>query len=136
MGPRLETATALLRRVPTVYVGPAAERSLQGESGVLLGAHRPDWVDVLEFDPRGGLPLRRLVELRFATHARDAVGLSLSSRELRRSGARLLSELVPGDVVITESGARVHTGSRWVQAKLVGGGRGSRAPRRRTRRVT
>ena len=38
-------------RPPRVYVGPNAERALRGERGVLLGARRPSFVDVLEFEP-------------------------------------------------------------------------------------
>ncbi|HEY7698977.1 MAG TPA: hypothetical protein VIE88_11210 [Vicinamibacteria bacterium] len=120
MSPSVPTRVALLKRAPRVYVGPAAERSLRGEAGVLLGARRPDWVDVLEFDPRPDCRCRRLVELRYAAHRRDVVGLSLPASELRRSGAVLLRDLVPGDVVLTERGARVHTGARFVPAKLVG----------------
>jgi hypothetical protein len=126
-------AMALLKRAPSIYVGPAAERSLRGEAGVLLGAHRPDWVDVLEFDPQPSLRLGPLVDHRFRAYGREVVGISLPSSELDRSGARLLRDLVPGDVVLTENGARVHTGARWLPAKIMRGSFRGRSAMRRGR---
>jgi hypothetical protein len=109
-----------LAKPPRVYVGPNAARSLGGERGVLLGSHRADWVDVLEFDPRPGTHVRRLVDLRFeGAGPWDVVGLSLSSSDLRGSLEALLRDLVPGDVVMTENGPKVHTGAAWVKAPLL-----------------
>jgi hypothetical protein len=100
-------------------VGPNAERALGGERGVLLGSRRAAWVDVLEFDPRPDVGIRRLVDLRFsAAGSWDVVGLSLSSSDLRRRLVPLLRELVPGDVVLTEKGPRFHSGAAWVEATL------------------
>ncbi|MGH9321807.1 MAG: hypothetical protein ACRD21_22520 [Vicinamibacteria bacterium] len=109
----------LVPKAPRVYVGPNAERSLRGERGVLLGARRYAWVDVFEFDPRPRAPLRRLVDLRFSDSGPwDVVGLSLSTSDLKRSEAHLLRDLVPGDVLLTENGPRVHTGAAFVKTKL------------------
>ena len=111
---------ALIERSPRVYVGPGAERALRGERGVLLGSRRPQWVDVLEFDPRPDSGWERLVDLRFSPQAPwDAVGLSLPLAELRRRANKLLRELVPGDVLLTERGPRVHSGVAWIEAKLL-----------------
>lgn len=110
----------LLAKPPRVYVGPNAARSLGGERGVLLGAHRADWVDVLEFDPRPGTDIRRLVDLRFeGAGPWDVVGLSLSSSDLLGRRQALLRDLVPGDVVVTEKGAKVHSGAAWMEAPLL-----------------
>ena len=104
---------------PRVYVGPNAWRALAGERGVLLGARRAAWVDVLEFDPRPNAAIRRLVDLRFASAGPwDVVGLSLSSTDLAGRRDALLRDLVPGDVVLTEKGPRVHNGDAWVAAPL------------------
>ena len=109
----------LVETVPRVYVGPDAQRALSGEKGVLLGAKRPQWVDVLEFDARPGTQWKALVALRFtAFPAWEVVGLSLSSPEVRKLGDRLLRELVPGDVLVTEDGPSVHLGDAWSEAKL------------------
>jgi hypothetical protein len=100
-------------------VGPNAERSLRGERGILLGSRRAAWVDVLEFYPRPDLGIRRLVDLRFsAADPWDVVGLSLSSSDLATRLERLLKDLVPGDVVLTEAGPRFHTGAGWVETSL------------------
>jgi hypothetical protein len=109
----------LLARPPRVYVGPNAWRALAGERGVLLGARRAAWVDVVEFDPRPNAGIRRLVDLRFAaSRPWDVVGLSLSSADLAVRRNALLEDLVPGDVVLTEKGPRVHNGAAWVAAPL------------------
>ena len=55
----------LLRHAPKVYVGPGAEGALRGERFVLLGARRPQWVDVLELGPPGDASLSSLVDSRF-----------------------------------------------------------------------
>ncbi len=105
---------------PRVYVGPNAERSLRGERGILLGSRRPAWVDVLEFDPRPDVGIQRLVDLRFSGGGPwDVVGLSLSSADLARRLEPLLEDLVPGDVVLTESGPRFHTGAAWAETSLL-----------------
>jgi hypothetical protein len=107
-------------RTPRVYVGPNAERSLEGEKGVLLGSRRAAWVDVLEFDPRPNVAIPRLVDLRFSRPGPwDIVGLSLSSSELAERGESLLGDLVPGDVVLTERGPLFHDGDRWRKAPLL-----------------
>ena len=106
-------------RPSRVYVGPNAERSLGGERGILLGSRRAAWVDVLEFDPRPDVGIRRLVDLRFSGAGPwDVVGLSLSSSDLTRRRGPLLRELVPGDVVLTEKGPRFHSGAAWVETAL------------------
>ena len=104
---------------PRVYVGPNAEGSLGGERGILLGSRRAAWVDVLEFQPRPHVGIRRLVDLRFSGAGPwDIVGLSLSSSDLTRRLEPLLRVLVPGDVVLTERGPRFHSGTAWVEAPL------------------
>lgn len=112
----------LVETIPRVYVGGNAQRALAGERGVLLGAKRPQWVDVLEFDAREGTRWKALVELRFTAFPPwEVVGLSLSSPEFRKLGDRLLRELVPGDVLVTEDGPSVHLGDAWTEAKLARG---------------
>jgi hypothetical protein len=87
---------------------------------VLLGARRPAWIDVLEFDPRPDLAIARLVALRFeAASPWDVVGLSFGSRDLAGRLESLLRDLVPGDVILTEKGARVHDGVGWIEAPLI-----------------
>jgi hypothetical protein len=81
---------------------------------------RAAWIDVLEFDPRPGVGIPRLIDLRFSRPGPwDIVGLSLSSRELAARRDSLLVDLVPGDVVLTENGPRFHSGAAWVKAPLV-----------------
>jgi len=110
----------LIERIPRIYVGPGAARVLEGERGVLLGAKRPEWVDVLELEARGELRLEKLVALRFAAFPPwEVVGLSLLAPELVEWRDRLLRDLVPGDVLITEKGPSVHRGDGWAEAKLV-----------------
>ena len=76
-------------------------------------------VDVLEFDAREGTRWMALVELRFTAFPPwEVVGLSLSAPEFRKLGDRLLRELVPGDVLVTEDGPSVHLGNAWTEAKL------------------
>ena len=105
---------------PRVYVGPNAQRALEGERGLLFGARRTAWIDVLEFDPRPGAAVPRLVDLRFALEGPwDVVGLSFSSSELAFARESLLEDLVPGDVLLTERGALLHDGARWRRAPLV-----------------
>ncbi len=101
-------------------MGPNAERSLGGERGVLFGTRRAAWIDVLEFDPRPGVGIPGLIDLRFSRPGPwDIVGLSLTSRELAARGNALLVGLVPGDVVLTENGPKFHSGAAWVKAPLV-----------------
>jgi len=118
----------LVETAPRVYVGPDAWRALAGEKGVLLGAKRPQWIDVLEFAARPAARWKALVELRFTGCLPwEVVGVSLSAPEFRKLGDRLLRELVPGDVLLTEEGPSVHLGDAWTQAKLAPGS--SRKPR-------
>lgn len=113
------SSSRLLRAVPTVYVGPDARRALTGEKGVLLGARRPQWIDVLAFDPRPATRTKSLVAMRFQTFPPwEVVGLSLSTSEFEKARDRLLVELVPGDVVLTERGPSVHRGDQWTKARL------------------
>jgi hypothetical protein len=105
---------------PRVLVGPNAERALEGERGLLLGAKRMAWVDVLEFDPRPDVTVARLVELRFSRSVPwDVVGLGLSASDLASRRESLLRDLVPGDVLLTERGPLVHDGVQWRKAPLV-----------------
>jgi hypothetical protein len=106
--------------VPTVHVGPRANGSLRGERGLLLGARRPAWIDVLEFDALPASGARSIIDSRFLPHPHwDVVGVSLSASELRHRGERLLRELVPGDVLMTERGPRFHAGWKWIAAPLI-----------------
>lgn len=110
----------LLERVPRVYVGADARRALKGDKGVLLGAKRPQWVDVLRFEATTATTWASLVELRFASFQPwEVVGLSLSAREFLKTSERLLRELVPGDILITEKGPSVHLGDAWTDARYV-----------------
>jgi hypothetical protein len=109
-----------------VYVGPGARFALGGSRGVLFGAQRPRWVDVLEFlgdaSFAGREGLDRALERRFdeAQHDDwDAVGLSMTGADVKRYRSKLLAELVPGDVLITERGVLVHLGDTWARAELV-----------------
>lgn len=75
---------------------------------------------MVEFDPRPGTEVRRLVDLRFEGGGEwDVVGVSLSSFDLRERRQLLLRDLVPGDVVMTEKGPKVHSGAAWVEAPLL-----------------
>jgi len=116
---RKHRSPVISEKPPRVYVGPNAERSLDGERGILLGSRRSAWVDVLEFDPRPNVGIRRLIDLRFSGAGPwDVVGLSLSSSDLAGRLEPLLRDLVPGDVVLTEKGPRFHSGAAWVKAPL------------------
>jgi hypothetical protein len=120
-----------IERLPVVYVGPQASPALRGAPGLLLGARRPAWVDVLEFEPCAGRGLRSLVDSRFTAHPPwDVVGVSLPAAELQKRGKRLLTELVPGDVLLTERGPRLHSGVAWVPARLVDGKKSYRSSTR------
>ena len=113
------TAHRLLERVPRVYIGPDAERALTGERGVLLGAKRPEWIDVLTVELHAGGVWSALVARRFeAPRQWEAVGLSLPFEEFQRHRVRWLRELVPGDAVVTDNGVSVHLGDVWRTAKL------------------
>jgi hypothetical protein len=75
---------------------------------------------VVEFDPRPGADVQGLVDLRFeGAGGWDVVGLSLSFADLRGRLEALLVELVPGDVVMTERGPKVHSGAAWLPAPLL-----------------
>ena len=111
----------LVDRVPDVFAGPSAARALRGERGVLLGERRVRQVDVLEFEPCEG-SRKSLLDRRFdGFDDWDAVGVSLPSADFRRAKRKLLEELVPGDVLITEDGALVHVGDDWVATRVVAG---------------
>ena len=113
------TAHRLLEKVPRVYIGPDAERALLGERGVLLGAKRPEWIDVLAVDAHTGGVWNTLVARRYeAPRQWEAVGLSLPFLEFQKHRARWLRELVPGDAVVTENGISVHLGDVWRTAKI------------------
>ena len=112
-------AHRLIEKAPRVYVGPDAGRALSGERGVLLGAKRPEWIDVLAVDAHTGDAWNTLVARRYkAPRLWEAVGLSLPFEEFRKHRARWLRELVPGDAVVTEKGISVHLGDVWEIAKL------------------
>ena len=92
----------LEQRSPVVYLGPGAIRALEGEKGILLGAQRPGWVDLLIFESYPGAGWRELVERRFKGRVEwDVVGVVLSRSELVSRESSLVRELVPGDVVLT-----------------------------------
>ena len=112
-------AHRLIEKVPQVYIGPDAVRALSGERGVLLGAQRPEWIDVLAVDAQTGSAWTALVARRYdAPEQWAAVGLSLPFAEFEKHRARWLKELVPGDVVVTEKEIAVHLGDTWRSAKL------------------
>ena len=112
-------AHRLLEKVPRVYIGPDAARALLGERGVLLGAKRPEWIDVLAVDAHTGGVWSALVARRYeAPRQWEAVGLSLPFLEFQKHRARWLRELVPGDAVVTENGISVHLGDVWRSAKI------------------
>lgn len=97
-------------------------RAQSGEKGILLGAKRPQWVDVVEFEPKNAR-LMVLVDARFGGYPPwEVVGISMLSLEFARARERLLRELVPGDIVVTEKMASVHVGDAWIEANLVRNG--------------
>ena len=115
----MSVVARLLRDVPKVFVGPDARRALSGDRGLLLGSKRPEWVDVLAFDGHAEASWRRLVALRFEDAGLwEVVGIGLSSTQFRAVRKRLLGELVPGDVVVTDHGPSVHLGDTWRKAPL------------------
>lgn len=110
----------LLARPPKVYLGPGASRALAGNWGLLSGMRRPRWIDVLAIEPCARPRPAEVPALRFGPPgAWPIVGLSLPESDWRRRAARLLRDLVPGDVVMTEEGARVHLGNAWAKAPLL-----------------
>ena len=116
----------LFVRLPRVYVGPDATRALTGQWGLLLGKKRPGWIDVLAFSARARPRVSEMGALRFdASRDWPVVGLGLPELEWRRHTKRLLRELVPGDVLVTEKGARVHAGESFSAARLLLDGRGA-----------
>lgn len=106
-------------------MGPGALLALRGSRAVLFGARRPAWVDVLEVEAEAGFAgasgVRAILERRFGRghDLWDAVGVSLLERDSKRLASRLLRELVPGDVLITEGGGQIHMGDAWAPAPLV-----------------
>ena len=121
----------LIDKIPTVYLGPGALDALEVGCGLLLGAQRPGWVDVLDYKPLSGASWRKLTRRRFEDPPeRDIVGIVLSKKEFERNKEALVRELVPGDVLLTltDEGTIpqifVHLGDQWAAARLkvTGGG--------------
>lgn len=99
--------------------------AVEARRGVLLGSHRPGWVDAVRFCAAPAGAWRELIERRFRPHrALEPVGIVLTGGEVRRLGAVLARELVPGDVVLAvpvKSGrpvAYVNRGDRLARARL------------------
>lgn len=112
--------SGLVVRLCHVYVGPDARRALAGQWGLLRGQKRPGWVDVLGFSPRSKPRASAIGALRFdASNDWPVVGLSLPEIDWRRGGKTLLRELVPGDVLVTEKGARLHLGHVFAVTRLL-----------------
>jgi hypothetical protein len=120
----------LIEKIPTVYLGPGALDALEVGCGLLLGAQRPGWVDVLDYKPLSGASWRELTRRRFEDPPeRDIVGIVLSKKDFERVNDALIRELVPGDVLLAFTDERtipqmfVHLGDQWVAARLkVSGG--------------
>ena len=133
--------TRLIEKIPTVYLGPGALDALEVGSGLLLGAQRPGWVDVLDYKPFSGASWRELTRRRFEDPPeRDIVGIVLSKKDFERSNDALIRELVPGDIVIalTEKDTIprifVHLGDQWAAARVkVSGHRSPTSVRSRRR---
>jgi hypothetical protein len=114
----------LLQERPTVYLGPGALGALEKGFGILLGARRPAWVDLLFYEPVAGLRCKGLVERRFDSRAEaEVVGIVLSPEVFKRHQDSLLRELVAGDVALTVPGkgrpqAFVNLGDEWAATRL------------------
>lgn len=116
----------VLQKVPAIYLGPNALGSLDKGRGVLRGAQRPGRVDILSFEPHSGRSRRALIDSRFAGGGDwDAVGIVLARQEVERLQLTLVSELVPGDVVLAvpekdgdKTEAYVNLGDRLAPARL------------------
>ena len=112
-------ARRLIERVPEVILGSGASHALLGEKGILLGSKRVRCVDVLMFEPRSSLRKNQLVSLRFECFDPwEVIGISLPAGEFGRHKKQLTHDLVPGDLVITESGTFAHMGDQWLEATL------------------
>jgi hypothetical protein len=117
---RTRRATRVLASPSRVYVAPDAKSALEGRWGVLQGMKRPLWVEVLDFSPCSRPRLADVALLRFGQDAVwPIVGLSLPEVDWSRRAESLLRELVPGDVVMTEKGARVHLGDVWADTRVL-----------------
>jgi len=86
-----------------VYLGPSAAAALESGRGLLLGEHRPGWVDALSFFPLEKTEWKELIERRFAK-SEEVIGIVLSRAELVRLRRVLARELIPGDVVLLATG--------------------------------
>lgn len=118
---RVAPGPRLIEKPPRVYVGPGALEALGGMWGLLLGAKRSEWIDVLELAPRPVSRWSALADCRLESTGFPwtIVGVSLPALELERHERALLRELVPGDVVTTERGAQVHLGDAWAEARVL-----------------
>ncbi|MFQ5791046.1 MAG: hypothetical protein ACE5JI_11300 [Acidobacteriota bacterium] len=123
--PRGSGVYRVVDELPVVYLGPGALKVLEKGRGVLLGAQRPGWVDVLFFEAYPHIDWRRLVDFRFDRCGDwDAVGISLWRSELAACRQSLVRELIPGDVVLTlpkgagEPRAHVNRGDRLSRSTL------------------
>ena len=90
-----------------MYLGPGALGALDRGRGILLGAQRPGWVDAVDFHPAPNGDWKALVDSRFRLGGDlEPVGIVVPSADLRRLGATLSRELVPGDVVLAIAGKK------------------------------
>ncbi len=108
--------------VPLVYLGPSAAAALESGRGLLLGEHRPGWVDALSFLPLEKSEWKELVERRFSK-SEEVIGIVLAPGELARWRRVLARELIPGDVVLLATGrgrprCYVDRGDKLVPASL------------------
>jgi hypothetical protein len=115
----------LIQKIPTVYLGPGARDALSEGCGLLLGAQRPGWVDVLAYETMSCVSWKEIARRRFdEPPERDIVGIALSKKDFERSRKALVRELVPGDVLLTLSDKDttpqiyIHLGDRWAAARL------------------
>jgi hypothetical protein len=106
-------------------LGPEARNALKEGSGLLLGAQRPGWVDVLGYEPLFREGWKEIVRRRFDDPPeRDVVGVALPEKDFERSRDALIRELVPGDVLLvlgekdTTPQIYIHLGDRWASARL------------------
>lgn len=115
----------LIEKIPTVYLGPGALDAAEGGCGLLVGAQRPGWVDVLDYLPFPGASWRELTRRRFEDPPEwDIVGIVLSKKDFERVNRALVRELVPGDVLLISAGEEaipqifIHLGDQWSAARL------------------